>query len=90
MKKKIIALVVMLAMILTVGSLTSASKQSAGGYSYKDADGQIDLAGYFTAKGADIRMQEESMDFVMTGTEATISFNKPLIRFNVFLSCVCQ
>ena len=68
----------MLATILTVGSLTSASKQPAGGYSYKDADGQIDLAGYFTVEGADIRMQEESMDFVMTGTEATISFNKPL------------
>lgn len=65
-------------MIFTVGILSSASATPAGGYSYKDANGQIDLAGYFTVKGADIKMQEESMDFVMTGTEATISFNKPL------------
>ena len=78
MKKKIIVIGLITVMILTVGILSSASATPAGGYSYKDANGQIDLAGYFTVEGADICMQEESVDFVMTGTEATISFNKPL------------
>ena len=85
MKKRIITLALMFAMILTAGTLTNA-EEKAGGYSYKNADGQIDLAGYFTTEGADISMQEESMDFVMTGAEATISFNKPLAADGFTLS----
>jgi len=75
-------------MILTMGILSSASATSAGGYSYKDANGHIDLAGYFTVEGADIHMQEAFMDFVMTGTEATISFNKPLAADGFTLSFI--
>ena len=73
-------------MILTVGILSSASVTPAGGYSYKDTNGKIDLAGYFTVEGADIKMQEAFTDFVMTGKEATISFNKPLAADGFTLS----
>lgn len=78
MKKKIVTLAVMCVILLLAGSLTSASEKSAGGYSYKDTGGQIDPIGYFTVEGVDIRMREESIDFVMTGKEATVSFNKSL------------
>lgn len=86
MKKKLIAVAIIAVMTLTAGFLTAASEDKAGGYSYKDANGQIDLAGYFTVEGADISMAEESIDFCLTGAEATISFNKPLAADGFSLS----
>lgn len=86
MKKKILAVTMAAVMALTAGLLTMATENKAGGYSYKDAAGKIDLTGYFTVEGADLSLKEESMDIVMTGTAATVTFNKPLAADGFSLS----
>lgn len=80
MKKSIKHLVIMcLTCFLVAGVLTAfASDEKAGGYSHLDENGKIDFAGYFKVEGAKTVLQEESLDFVMNGNEATFSFNKVL------------
>lgn len=77
-KKRIIAIITVVALSLTVVLMTTAKKTDAGGYSYVDESGKIDLPAYFTTKGAKASLQKESMDFVMQEDEATVTFNKPL------------
>lgn len=82
MKKRI--LVTLLVAIMTfAGSVAIAASQTgAGGYPYQDENGQINLAGYFTVKGAKLKLAEEQANIVMEGKEATVAFNKPLASDN--------
>lgn len=84
-KKKWIKVVAILSAttLLTTGILTvTASDKKAGGYSYVKEDGKLDLAGYFTTENSEIKIQEESIDFIMQSDTATITFNKPLASDN--------
>ena len=81
---------VALAVVLTTlaGSLlaSAATDKKSGGYSYLDKDGNIDLPAYFKTEGLDTVLQEESIDFVMSGTKATLSFQKELAADSFALS----
>lgn len=78
MKKRIIAAVCIAAVALTGGIVIAASGGKTGGYPYQDADGKIDLAGYFTTEGAKLQLEKNSANFTLQGNEATVVFNKPL------------
>lgn len=83
MKKRVLAALLLAAMALVGSSIAmAASETKTGGYPYLDANGQIDLTGYFTVEGADMQLSEEKMDFIMKGEEATVVFNKPLASDN--------
>lgn len=76
--KRMIAVAVAAVLVFAAGIGALASQNKAGGYSYLDKDGKIDFASYFTMEGATATLQEDSLDFVLTGTEAKLTFNKPL------------
>ena len=82
MKKRIVVFALIAAMILTGSIVIAASETEASRYPYKDENGQIDLAAYFTVEGAQVQLSEDKMDFVMGGEEATVTFNKPLASDN--------
>ena len=63
---------------ISVFGAKEAENTLPGGYTHLTADGKIDMAAYWESEGVSIAMQEESIDFVMDETEATITFNKPL------------
>lgn len=84
--KRIIAVAVATALVLAGSFGVLASEKNAGGYSYLGENGEIDLLAYYTAEGATASLQNESIDFVMTGEEATVSFNKPLAADSFGLS----
>lgn len=78
MKKRIFAFLAASMLVLMCGVFASASETGAGGYPYLKENGQIDFAGYFDTKGVDIKMSQESMDFVLTKKQATVTFRKKL------------
>lgn len=79
MRKKRFLVGVLATALVMAGSIgVLASQDKAGGYSYLDENGNIDFASYFTIEGATATLQENSLDFVMTGTEAKLTFKKPL------------
>lgn len=86
MKKRIMAAIVAAALVLAGSFGVLASEKKAGGYSYLDENGKIDLLAYYTTEEATASLQNESIDFVMTGEEATVSFNKPLAADSFGLS----
>ena len=77
-KKSIIAGAIAAVLVLGAGAGVLASQDKAGGYSYLDESGNIDFASYFTVEGATTTLREDSLDFVLTGTEAKLTFNKPV------------
>lgn len=86
MRKKIIAMAC--AAMLVLGSVVPTVVESKGdetNYKYLDSNGNIDLTGYFDAKGAKKSLTSSSIDFELTGKEATVTFNKELATngFNV-------
>ena len=87
-KKKVMIAVTALMLTFAVSVGTAASAEDVGGYSYLDENGRIDLLGYFAAEGAVSELKEESIDFVMTGEEAQIAFQKPLAADNFGMSFV--
>lgn len=78
-RKKLFVIAAVMAIVLSGSLLAGAKKTDAGGYSYLDKEGNIDLPAYFSTEGAEIQLQEQCMDFVMSGEEATVTFNKPLL-----------
>lgn len=77
-KKRMIAGAVAAVFVMAAGIGVLASQEKAGGYSYLDENGNIDFASYFAVEGATTTLQENSLDFILTGTEAKLTFNKPL------------
>lgn len=77
-KKRMIAGAVAAVFVMAAGIGVFASQEKAGGYSYLDENGKIDFASYFAVEGATTTLQENSLDFVLTGAEAKLTFNKPL------------
>lgn len=72
-KKKILSLGVLVAL---VGSMAvSASENQFAG-----------MEDYFFTEGAEVSVQEESVDFILTGETATVTFNKPLASDGFSLS----
>ncbi len=86
MKKRIIAAVCIAAVALAGGIVMAASEGKNGGYPYKDATGNIDLAGYFKVEGADLKLEKDNANVVLQGNEATVMFNKPLASDNFQLN----
>ncbi len=89
MKKKIIA--VACAAMLVIGSVIPTVVESKGdetNYKYLDSKGNIDLTGYFDVKGAKKTLTSNSINFELTGSEATVTFNKDLATngFNVLFN----
>lgn len=78
MKKRIFAILAASILVMLSGLFVVASETGAGGYSYLKEDGQIDFAGYFDVEGATINLAEESIDFVLSENQATVTFKKVL------------
>lgn len=79
MRKKIIAMACVATLVL--GSIIPSVVESKGdetNYKYLDSKGNIDLTGYFDVKGAKKKLTNNSIDFEMSGNEATVTFNKEL------------
>ena len=88
MRKRRVLVALAVALTTLAGSLlaSAATDKKVGGYSYLDKEGKIDLPAYFKTEGLDTVLQEESIDFVMSGTQATISFQKELAADSFALS----
>lgn len=78
-RKKMLIIAVVVAIIFSGSLIAGANKGNTGGYSYLNKDGSIDLEAYFNTDGAEIQLQKQSMDFVLSEKKATITFNKPLL-----------
>lgn len=88
MRKRRVLVALTVALTTLAGSLLalSATDEKVGGYSYLDKKGNIDLPAYFKTEGLDAVLQEEAIDFVMSGKEATVSFQKELAADSFALS----
>lgn len=76
--RKLIAIFSTVALLLVGSFCVFAAKEEVGGYAHMSEDGKIDILSYFTMTGAKANLQKESIDFVMTGKESTVTFDKPL------------
>ncbi len=94
MKKKVIpSFIVIISLLLVVcGFVANSSATEPGGYSHLTDNNEIDIAGYFKYENVSMQLHEESLDFVMKSTEATITFDKPLSsdNFKLYFSGVSQ
>lgn len=67
-KKKILSICVAAALVITTTLTTISAKN----------DDRVDVIGLFEINGATTKMQEESIDFKLTSTKATIKFTNPI------------
>ena len=71
--KKVVSIGILTALVL--GTVVSATD-----------NGTVNMEDYFTAQGAEITVQEESVDMVLTKDTASVTFDKPLTSDGFSLS----
>lgn len=71
--KKVVSIGILTAIVIGTGVLAADN-------------GTVNMEDYFTAQGADITVQEESVDMVLTQDTASVTFDKPLTSDGFSLS----